>query len=515
MSPECKQKIFGHGKEDGQSRVADASIRQSVEDIFFQPRVLVIDDEERIRDACSRLLTEAGFEVACAGNGENGLQMIREQHFDIVLLDLMMSGLSGFDVLAEVKSVHPDTVIIVITGYATIEHSIEAMKKGAFDFLPKPFSPQDLRLVVRKAIEFIRTLQDITTEKSRMRVLINLLSDGVLATDNQKNVALANPAFLKMTQCTQTNVQGRRVEEIVDNEVLLGMIDQALGQPSGSFAEIAEEVTVGGGSSGGEIVLGAKCIPFRDRAGRKLGTVTVLNDITSLKKLDRVKSDFVSMVAHEIRGPLNSVMMLIDNVRAGLAGELTGKQAEILGRVAGRIRSLTALSSELLDLAKIESGLINQEKQELDLCEVLERQVDFHREKAAAKSIELVMAKGGGPVPAVGNPTNLEEVIANLISNAIRYTPEGGRVRAEARIEGEYAVLEVSDTGYGIEPGEQERIFERFYRVKNEQTRFISGTGLGLAIVRSIVEAHNGHIRLDSQPGKGSTFRVYLPGIST
>lgn len=122
----------------------------------------------------------------------------------------MMTGLSGFDVLVRVKSLHPDTVVIVITGYATIEHSIEAMKKGAFDFLPKPFSPQNLRLVVAKAIEFIRTLQDIATEKSRMRGLVNLLTDGVLATDNQKVVALANPAFLKMLNCPGQASRGAR-----------------------------------------------------------------------------------------------------------------------------------------------------------------------------------------------------------------------------------------------------------------------------------------------------------------
>ena len=315
---------------------SDKSIRESVEDIFFQPRVLVVDDEQRIRDACQRLLSEEGFSVACTKNGEDGLDMLEQTHFDIILLDLMMTGLSGFDVLSRVKSLHPDTVVIVITGYATIEHSIEAMKKGAFDFLPKPFSPQDLRLVVRKAIEFIRTLQDIATEKSRMRVLINLLSDGVLTTDNQKNVALANPAFLRMIHSTKTNVQGNQAREVVANSRLLEMIDEAMAQPADSFAEIADEITVDGEEESEAAILGARCIPFRDRLQRKLGTVTVLNDITALKKLDQVKSDFVSMVAHEIKGPLNSILMLLNNVQSGVAGELNGKQSEILGRVADR-----------------------------------------------------------------------------------------------------------------------------------------------------------------------------------
>ena len=140
-------------------------MKPSISDIYFKPRVLVVDDEKRIRDACHTMLSNEGFEVDRAENGEIGLKKIQETHYDIILLDLMMPGLSGLEVLPQIRNTHPDTVIIVITGYATIEHSVEAMKNGAFDFIPKPFSPQDLRIVVTKAIEFLRTLQDITTEK--------------------------------------------------------------------------------------------------------------------------------------------------------------------------------------------------------------------------------------------------------------------------------------------------------------------------------------------------------------
>jgi PAS domain S-box-containing protein len=505
-----KDEFVGNAFGDD-AKKSDPAARGSVEDIFFKPRVLVIDDEQRIRDACNRMLTEEGFEVACASNGEDGLQLIQEAHFDIILLDLMMTGLSGFDVLTRVKSLHPDTVVIVITGYATIEHSIEAMKKGAFDFLPKPFSPQDLRLVVRKAIEFIRTLQDIATEKSRMRVMINLLGDGVLTTDNLKNVALANPAFLKMIGSSRTSAQGLSVSEITSEPAILEMIDQALAQPAESFAEIKSEIIINGKKSGQETILGATCIPFRDRLGRNLGTVTVLNDITTLKKLDQVKSDFVSMVAHEIKSPLNSILMLLDNVKSGLAGELTEKQEEIIGRVSDRIRSLVSLSSELLDLAKIESGLIHQEREVLDLCKLIEEQVSFYKEKAAAKSIALEIAGKKGMAEVMGNRINLQEVLSNLISNAIRYTPEGGSITVSAGRQDDCVVLKVSDTGYGIAADELENIFKRFYRVKTEQTRSISGTGLGLSIVKSIVEAHHGRIKVDSEPGKGTTFSVYLP----
>lgn len=494
---------------------ADVAGRESnmkgVEDISFQPKVLIIDDEQRIRDACHRLLSKEGFVVERAENGEAGLDKIKGDHFDIILLDLMMPGLSGFDVLSQVKSLHPDTVVIVITGYATIEHSIEAMKKGAFDFLPKPFAPQDLRLVVSKAIEFIRTLQDIATEKSRMRVMINLLADGVLTTDNQKRIALGNPAILKMIGCTRTNAIGCRVDDIIQNPMILDMIDKALAQPSDTFIELTGDITDCKPNQGDGKVYGARCIPFRDRLGRNLGTVTVLHDITTMKKLDQVKSDFVSMVAHEIKSPLNSVLLQLNNVLEGLAGDLTPKQHDILFRVSDKIKSLTALSAELLDLAKIESGLINQEKEVLDIREMLNQQAAFYRDKADSRSISLCLVETDRSLNVMGNRTNIEEVIANLISNAIRYTPEGGRIHVSSGDDENYVFLKIADSGFGIPEEELDRIFQRFYRVKNEKTRYINGTGLGLAIVKSIIEAHNGMIKVESKVDVGTTFSVFLP----
>ena len=487
------------------------SIKESVKDVFFQPRVLVVDDEVRIQKACHRLLTEEGCDVELAENGIKGLKMIEEKHFDIILLDLMMPGMSGLDVLTDVKSRHPDTVVIIITGYATLEHSIETMKKGAFDFLSKPFSPQELRIVIAKAIEFIRTLQDIATEKSRMRVMINTLCNGVLTTDNQKRIALANPAFLKMIGCRKTSVIGHNVSEFVKDSRLLDMIDQAIHQPEDIFAEITDEITMPSTKESDDMIIGVRCIPFRDRLNRNLGSVTVFNDITALKKIDQLKSDFVSMVAHEIKSPLNSVLMQLNVVLDGLAGEVTQKQKELLQKSSNRIKSLTVLSGELLDLAKIESGLINQDREELDLVELIKGQISFYKDKADSKSIHLITKDTKKKIQMLGNRTNIEEVVSNLISNSIRYSPNGGTITVWADEKSDCAKIVISDTGLGIGEKELEHIFDRFFRVKNEKTRNINGTGLGLAIVKSIVEAHHGTIEVESEVDKGTCFSIYFP----
>ncbi|MEW6665839.1 MAG: ATP-binding protein [Thermodesulfobacteriota bacterium] len=477
----------------------------------FKTRILVVDDEKRIRDACLALLTDEGFEVALAESGFEGLKCIEAEHFDVLLLDLMMPGLTGIDLLTRVKAKHPDTVVIVITGYATLDHAIDAMKKGAFDFLSKPFSPDDLRSVIRKAIDYIRTLEDIAHEKSRMGVLINHISDGVMATDMRGRIALANPAFLTMIGRQGETAIGRPVTDLIRNEGLLQVIEQARSMPEDTFEEVTEEFNGGTLADSEETVLAARCVPFRDRLHRNLGTVTVMHDITVSKKMDQLKSDFVSMVAHEIKSPMNSVLALVKVIQDGLAGDLTEKQQELLGRVSGKIKGLTDLAADLLDLSRIESGLITLEKEKLRIEPLLLDQVGFHQPKAEAQNIRL----GLEPLPELpsilANRRSLEEVVSNLISNAIRYTPDGGSIILSSAVEGDCVRISVRDTGFGIAKEDQERIFERFYRVKNDQTRFISGTGLGLAIVRSIVEAHNGTIRVESEVGRGSTFHVYLP----
>jgi two-component system, OmpR family, phosphate regulon sensor histidine kinase PhoR len=480
---------------------------------LYQPSILVVDDEERIREGCTKVLTRDGFEVVTADCGEVGLKMIEQRHFDIILLDLMMPSLSGFDVLSRAKTLHPDSVIIVISGYATLEHSIEAMKEGAFDFIPKPFTPEQLRLMVNKAIEYNRALQDIAREKSRMRVLINRLSDGVMATDNQKQVVLANPAFLRMVGCESEVVIGRQCGELICNNKIESMIDKALSMHADEFVELADELN--GESSAGQagLVFSVRCIPFRDRVGRNLGSITLLHDITAQKRMDQIKSDFVSMVSHEIRSPLNSVLMQIQVVLDGLAGQVTEKQQEILARVFEKVKGLVSLSSELLDISRIESGLISQEKEQVDMAEILTDQVVFHRARAEDRKLSLDLGRLSELSPVLANRRNMEEVLSNLISNAINYTPEGGQIRVSADMEGDYLRVSVADTGLGIPKQEQEKIFAPFYRVKDEKTRFIVGTGLGLSIVKSIVEAHNGWIRLESEPGRGSTFHVYIPSI--
>lgn len=478
---------------------------------FGPTSVLIIDDEDRIRHVCTKLLKGEGYDVDQAENADKGLNLLASRHFDIILLDLLMPGMSGLEALDHIRANHPDTMVIVITGYATLDHAISAMKSGAFDFISKPFSPQDLRLVITKAVEHIRTLQDIAHQKSRMRTMIDHLPGGVMATDINKNVALANHAFITLIDYRGADPIGRPAHQLVDDPVVLEMIDRAVNMPEEQFSEETAEIQIKPAGFDDTRILGVRCVPFRDRLRRNLGAITVLRDITVVKQMDQMKSDFVSMVGHEVRGPLNSVLMQHQVILDELAGEITPKQRDILQRASEKISALVNLSSELLDLSKMESGLIHMEKEELALASIVSDQVAFHQIKAQAKAIGLTLQPLPELPPVLANRINMEVVLSNLISNAIRYTPDKGGINVSAQQEADYVRLQVSDTGFGIAAEDLERIFSRFYRVKNEQTRYIVGTGLGLPIVKAIVDAHNGRIEVESQVGQGSTFSVFIP----
>ncbi len=488
-------------------------------DIWHYPeatpiRILVIDDEPRIREACHMVLEDCGYEVTLAPDGIKGLELVQESYFDIVLLDLMMPELSGLDVLANIRECYPDTVVIVITGYATVEHSVDAMKRGAFDFIPKPFSPEQLRVTVSKAIEFNRALRDISETRSRLRTLVNRLSEGVLCINRQHRVVLANPTFLRMAASTTLAPWGLDYREVIGFEPLKELVHEATGGFEGdedAIEETVRELALCPGEEAEETVVLVRVIPFRNRPGRLVGAIVVLNDITALKHMDRMKSDFVSMVSHELRSPMNSVLMQLQVILEGLAGDLTPKQREILERAYEKIGNLAQMTTELLDLATIESGLIVSERSLLDMAAIIRDQVEFHRPKAESESICLIAEIPESLPPIRANRRNMEEVLSNLLTNAIKYSPNGGVVTVSAEAAGDYFALRVRDTGLGMNEEETKKIFQRFYRVRNQDTRSIQGTGLGLAIVQKIVESHQGKITVESIPQKGSTFTVWLP----
>ncbi len=489
-----------------------------------QTNILVIDDDQTIRDGCSRILSKGGWTVITAENGQKGLDEIRSLRgeIDVVLLDLMMPGLSGMEVLEQSLQIVPDLLVIVITGYATVESAVEAMKKGAYDFVPKPFTPDQLRIVVKRALErrslqkeaeFLRkerekSLRDIATEKSKIKTIIHSMGDGVLVCDQDGSIVLTNPATNRMLQLSGDDLLGKFLTEAHLPPELASAIDKSLMTKESAFTSISQELSLGGPE---EVCLRAHTAPVRNDVGEIMGAVTVLQDISYLKEIDKMKSEFVAMVTHELRAPIAAVEQQLTVILNKMAGEVTEKQEQLLSRAKERTRGLLDLIKDLLDLSKIEAGKMVQYKEPLSLQEVIQRVVDLMRVEAEHKKIDLQFSASPGTPLIHADRNSMEGIFTNLISNAIKYTPEKGKVWVALSEERGFVKASVSDTGIGIEQENLPRIFDKFYRVKTKETRQIVGTGLGLSIVKSIVAAHLGIISVESKAGAGTTFTILLP----
>lgn len=485
--------------------------------------VVVIDDERDIRDACQRILTRAGCEVSTASNAAEGLAQVDERRPWVVLLDLKMPGPGGLDTLPRIRQRHPEILVIIITGYATVETAIEAMKRGAYDFIPKPFKPDELRLTVGRAIERrsladeaarlererARTLADLHLEQSRTRTILESLPFGVMVTTPDDRVALANPAAADLLGREQGLEPGRPLSAYIDDPELVAMAHaiSAPGDPSDDPEEWSREF-----SPVPDRCLLARGSRVLGEGGQRLGAVLVLADMTAYKLLDRLKNEFVAKVSHELRSPLSTILMQLTVLAMDGRDPASDQGRQMLSRAKQRTQSLIDFVKELLDISRIESGTAWHEEKEIALEEVLNNTVDSLSTLAEGRGHTLALHLPDEPLPPLlADPTALASIFNNLVANAINYSDDGGVITVTAEQNNGELKVAVSDTGFGIEADKLDRIFENFYRVKNEKTLYVTGTGLGLPIVKSVAEGLGGRVEVASTLGQGSTFTVYLP----
>jgi two-component system, OmpR family, phosphate regulon sensor histidine kinase PhoR len=485
-------------------------------------RILMVDDERDIRDASERILSRIGFQLYTAKRGEEALRVFQEVHPAIVLLDLKMPGMDGMEVLKRLRDWDPSLLVIVITGYATVETAIEAMKQGAYDFISKPFEPDQLRIVVNRAAEKIRltreaqkleqekvrTLSDLDTEKSRLRTIIESLPDGVMVTNTGGQVVLINPSCKQMLKLIPDTAPGRPIQDYVADEALCKLgLDISKGKYV-DYGDIPEhEFSLSNGT-----YLRVIAQPVLGERKECLGAILNFIDITSLKALDRLKSEFVAKVSHELRSPLSTIHEQIALVVGDLVNSQPQQHQHLLARAKEKTQGLISLIGDLLDLSRIEEGMTGREPKTVQVEELLTGIVDFLSARASAKKQSLSLEVLSPDLSRItADPLALESIFGNLITNAITYTQEGGRIRVEMDRAGVNIRVKVVDNGFGIAEKHISKIFERFYRVKDERTRYITGTGLGLPIVKGLVDSMGGIIEVASTPGEGSTFTVLLP----
>src|SRR4030043_450028 len=379
----------------------------------MEKRILVVDDEKKIGPILQQAISKfGGLEVETAESGEEALEKTGKSKFDLVLTDMKMPKMDGLQLVNEISKIDPEMVTILMSGQGTVESALEAMRKGAHDFLAKPLNLPEL--IIR--------LHKVLNEKQRLN----------------------------------------------DLRGLIGQLEKS---------------------------------------------------ILQLRKIDEIKSEFVSIASHELRTPLSAIKNAVQLILKGKTGEINENQVKFLSMAERNIDRLTNILNDLLNLSRIESGKIELKFENLALKEIIELTASSLRPHAEGKSLQIEVEIPEQLPDVCGDQEKIEQILTNLIGNAIKFTTEGGKILITSELQPkdrmggfvDMVAVSVKDTGIGIPSGHLDAIFEKFHQVEGSLQRSVSGTGLGRAITKGLVEAHQGKIRVESEVGKGSTFKFTSP----
>jgi len=361
-----------------------------------------------------------------------------------------------------------------------------------------PFTDHHVKVITAMAdyavvaIENARLYSHTSLEKNKLETILTQIQDGVIVIDAEERIILVNQTVRSAFDLGDSPLSGKLFTEVFEHQDLLELIHS----PEKRLSNRSEVALEDGR------FYGAQLTPIPD-----VGEVITLHDITYLKKLDRIKSDFVSTVSHDLRSPLTAILGYVELLDR--AGPVNEQQKDFIHRVQVSVHNITALVDDLLNLGRIEAGFDTRKEMVL-LDHILQYSIDSFKNRIAEKNQQLLIEMPKDMPKIFGNPVHLRQMTDNLIDNAIKYTPNSGVVHIHGALEGTQLILQISDSGVGIPGLDLPYIFDKFYRASNVAGE-ASGTGLGLAIVRSIVENHQGRIWVESTVGQGTTFTIVLP----
>jgi two-component system, OmpR family, phosphate regulon sensor histidine kinase PhoR len=363
-------------------------------------------------------------------------------------------------------------------------------------------------LALEKGYLYRTTLED----KTKIEAIINSLSDGLMVIDQDGKLVLANPTISRLLDL-KAGAYETRLPQLLENS------QYAIEVKDTTYVEILERVLQRGENLKIDVILGTDpptifqsfWVPLKDSEGKSSGAVILMHDVTYYVELDRMKSDFISIVSHELKTPLTSITGFVRLLSAERVGPITQKQRHYLDIVQKQSESLTALINDLLDLSRIEEGIIDVRHEPVSLAEVIKGVAQQLDNMAQERNVGLSIDVPPDLPDIKGDSDRLTQVFMNLIHNALKFTQSGGKVRVKAGSLGNECLVRVADTGIGISSKDLPKIFNKFYQVDSSSTRQQSGTGLGLSISKQLIAAHGGDIWVNSTPGKGTTFSLTLP----
>lgn len=525
-------------------------------------KVIVIDDEIGIQELCQRVLAQDGYAAVTASSGEEGLEALSKEGFDLVLSDLRMPGIDGIKLLKKIKETSPETEVIIMTGQATVETAIEALKGGAYDYILKPFNVSELSSSARKCLEYAKLKREesvfrettylyqftqeaskTNSEKALLEFILERMSKALNADAGSVYIikpgqdTLAPMAVygdfesdkgteLKLGESIAGWVAGQRKPLIIhDNLKQLEQFKTLTSRPEIVSSLISPLMN-------GDMLLGVICLnrfkyqtnyvfTEHDLESMQIFVlhaaliITALRHRQAMEELSNLKSEFLANVSHELRTPLMAIsgaMELLMSLAKSLVENEKGRM--FLDLIVRNIDRMKYLVNDLLDFSRMETGRLKLAVSPFDICQILRDAVFDLAGKAAEKNISLIVEQAqDARIELLADKERIKQVLLNLITNAIKFTPEGGSVKAGCSVKNEKDIeFYVQDTGIGIPADKFDKVFEKFYQVDGSATRSAPGFGLGLAIVKAIVEAHGGVIAIESEMEKGTRFTVSIKG---
>ncbi len=340
----------------------------------------------------------------------------------------------------------------------------------------------------------------LTSERQRLDAILNGMGEGVMVLDVHGTITLVNPAFRRQFALTG-DLLAKSLVEVCRHPDLL----QSYDEHRATNGEVLGEVSLNPGNT----ILSVHWMPLGDRQG----SVAVFHDISELKRTEAIRRDFVANVSHELRTPVTVIKGYAETLLDGAIDDTPEHGRHFVSIIAGHAERLSSLINDILALSRLESKGASLNLHPLELCNVFNRAASMLEEHARGKGIRLEVNCPETLPRVMADQGQLEQVLFNLLDNAMKYTPPGGTVTLSSNLEDQVVAVMVRDTGIGIPQKDLPRIFERFYRVDEARSREQGGTGLGLAIVKHIVQLHGGEISVESEVGKGSCFMVRLKGI--
>lgn len=510
---------------------------------MVRDKILIADDESDIALILKLQLEDAGYRTVRARDGAEALEMLAREQFELLLLDIKMPKIDGMQVLRHVKNSYPATVVVMMTAHGNEEIAVQAMKDGALDYIAKPFSNDDMIKRVERAINYNRTLQEnqnlqrqLAAEQMKTEAILQGMAELLVAVDTDGRVISVNRMAEYFLGISRDMIIGKSLDELLEVELPENLELPLRKVLLTGVPEIDVNYTIAGPT--GNIPVLSSAAPLYDNSGSLIGAVEIIRDISSLKALEREREDFVSMLTHDLKNPITSIVGSLDLVREGRLGPINHDQREFLESAEESCSEMVEMINSLLDIHKFEAGKMLMNFREEKAAHLLDKVATQFSATAAKQQLEMVFAIQDNLPACALDRTTFIRMVGNLLTNAMKFTREGGRVTVAAEVTdadaqetasmpknlypaalipttGRFLKITVADTGAGIPSDALGSIFDRFVQAENRRMGKTKGTGLGLAFCRKVMDAHKGLIWAESEEGKGSRFIAMFPLVGS